>query len=109
LEAFAKFGSDLDAVTLNVIEKGKRNVEILKQAVNDPYKVEDQVAIIYVGSKNLLRNVPVNKVKEFEKDYLEYLNNKHRDTLNALKAGKLDDNITDVLEKAAKEIGAKYN
>ena len=109
LEAFAKFGSDLDAVTLNVIEKGKRNVEILKQAVNDPYTVEDQVAIIYVGSKNLLRNVPVNKIKEFEKDYIEYLNNKHRDTLDALKAGKLDDNITDVLVRAAKEIGAKYN
>ncbi|WP_162126781.1 F0F1 ATP synthase subunit alpha [Flavobacterium phycosphaerae] len=109
LEAFAKFGSDLDAVTLNVIEKGKRNVEILKQAVNDPFTVEDQVAIIYAGSKNLLRNVPVNKVKEFEKDYIEYLNNKHRDTLNALKAGKLDDNITDVLEKTAKEISAKYN
>jgi F-type H+-transporting ATPase subunit alpha len=109
LEAFAKFGSDLDAVTLNVIEKGKRNVEILKQAVNDPYTVEDQVAIIYAGSKNLLRNVPVNKVKEFERDFIEYLNNKHKDTLNALKAGKLDDNITDVLEKAAKEISAKYN
>jgi F-type H+-transporting ATPase subunit alpha len=109
LEAFAKFGSDLDAVTLNVIEKGKRNVEILKQAVNDPYTVEDQVAIIYAGSKNLLRNVPVNKVKEFERDFIEYLNNKHKDTLNALKAGKLDDNITDVLEKVAKEISAKYN
>lgn len=109
LEAFAKFGSDLDAVTLNVIEKGKRNVEILKQAVNDPYTVEDQVAIIYAGSKNLLKNVPVNKVKEFERDYIDYLNNTHRDTLNALKAGKLDDNITDVLEKAAKEISAKYN
>ena len=109
LEAFAKFGSDLDAVTLNVIEKGRRNVEILKQAVNDPYTVEDQVAIIYAGSKNLLRNVPVNKVKEFERDFIEYLNNKHRDTLNALKAGKLDDNITDVLEKVAKEISAKYN
>ena len=109
LEAFAKFGSDLDAVTLNVIEYGRRNVEILKQAVNDPYTVEDQVAIIYAGSKNLLRSVPVNKIKEFEKDYIEYLNNKHRDTLNALKAGKLDDNITDVLEKAAKEISAKYN
>jgi F-type H+-transporting ATPase subunit alpha len=94
---------------LNVIEKGRRNVEILKQAVNDPFTVEDQVAIIYAGSKNLLRSVPVNKVKEFEKDYIEYLNNKHRDTLNALKAGKLDDNITDVLEKAAKEISAKYN
>jgi F-type H+-transporting ATPase subunit alpha len=109
LEAFAKFGSDLDAVTLNVIEKGRRNVEILKQAVNDPYKVEDQVAIIYAGSKNLLRKVPVVKVKEFERDFLEYLNNKHRDTLNALKAGKFSDEITDVLDNAAKEVSAKYN
>jgi F-type H+-transporting ATPase subunit alpha len=71
--------------------------------------VEDQVAIIYAGSKNLLRNVPVNKVKEFEKDFLEFLNAKHRDTLDALKAGKLDDNITDVIEKVAKEVSAKYN
>lgn len=109
LEAFAKFGSDLDAVTLNVIEKGKRNVEILKQNLNDPYTVENQTAIIYAGSKNLLRNVPVNKVKEFEKDYLEYLNNKNRATLDALKAGKLTDEITDVLEAAAKEVSAKYN
>ena len=109
LEAFAKFGSDLDAVTLNVIEKGRRNVEILKQAVNDPYTVEDQVAIIYAGSKNLLRSVPVNKVKEFEKDFIYYLNSKSRDTLDALKAGKFTDEITDVLEKAAKEISAKYN
>ena len=77
--------------------------------MNDPYTVENQVAIIYAGSKNLLRNVPVNKVKEFEKDFLEYLNNKHRDTLDALKSGKLDDNITDVIENAAKEISAKYN
>ena len=109
LEAFAKFGSDLDAVTLNVIEKGKRNVEILKQDLNDPYTVENQVAIIYAGSKNLLRNVPVNKVKEFEKDFLEYMNNKNRATLDALKAGKLTDEITDVIEAAAKEISAKYN
>ncbi|MEZ4852986.1 F0F1 ATP synthase subunit alpha [Flavobacterium sp.] len=108
LEAFAKFGSDLDAATMNVIEKGKRNVEILKQAVNDPYTVEDQVAIIYAGSKNLLRNVPVEKVKEFEADFLEYLNAKHRDTLDALKAGKFTDEITDVLAKVAKEISAKY-
>jgi F-type H+-transporting ATPase subunit alpha len=109
LEAFAKFGSDLDAVTLNVIEKGRRNVEILKQSVNDPFTVEDQVAIIYAGSKNLLRNVPVAKVKEFEKDFLAYMNSKHRATLDALKAGKLDDSITDVIESAAKEIAAKYN
>ncbi|MBQ0735294.1 F0F1 ATP synthase subunit alpha [Aquimarina celericrescens] len=108
LEAFAKFGSDLDAATLNVIEKGKRNVEILKQAQNDPYTVEDQIAIIYAGSKNLLRDVPVNKVKEFERDYLEYLNAKHRDTLDTLKAGKLTDEVTDVLMAACKEISAKY-
>ncbi|MFA5556446.1 MAG: F0F1 ATP synthase subunit alpha [Flavobacteriaceae bacterium] len=108
LEAFAKFGSDLDAATMNVIEKGKRNVEILKQSVNDPYTVEDQIAIIYAGSKNLLRNVPVNKVKEFEKDYLEYLNAKYRSTLDELKAGKFTDEITSVLEAAAKEIAAKY-
>jgi F-type H+-transporting ATPase subunit alpha len=108
LEAFAKFGSDLDAVTLNVIEKGKRNVEILKQGLNDPFAVENQVAIIYAGTKNLLRNVPVNKVKEFEKDFLQFLSLKHKDVLDALKAGKFDDNITNVLEAAAKEISAKY-
>ncbi|HWR93908.1 MAG TPA: F0F1 ATP synthase subunit alpha [Flavobacterium sp.] len=108
LEAFAKFGSDLDAVTLNVIEKGKRNVEILKQNLNDPYTVEDQTAIIYAGSKNLLRNVPVNKVKEFEKEFIEFMNNKHRDTLDALKAGKLDDKITDVIEAVAKDLSSKY-
>ena len=77
-KAFAKFGSDLDAATLNVIEKGKRNVEILKQSENTPITVEDQIAIIYAGSKNLLRDVPVNKVKEFEAEYLEFLNAKHR-------------------------------
>lgn len=108
LEAFAKFGSDLDAATLNVIEKGKRNVEILKQGQNDPYTVENQIAIVYAGSKNLLRDVPVNKVKEFEKDYLEYLNAKHRGILDTLKAGKLTDEVTDVLIAAAKEISAKY-
>src|SRR5690554_8121679 len=74
LEAFAKFGSDLDAATMKVIEKGKRNVEILKQTVNDPYTVEDQVAIIYPGSKNLWLNVPVEKGKEFEKELLQVLN-----------------------------------
>ena len=108
LEAFAKFGSDLDPTTLRVIQKGKRNVEILKQAENDPYAVEDQIAIIYAGSKNLLRDVPVEKVKEFEKDYLEYLNAKHRDMLDTLKAGKLTDEVTDTLVAVAKELSAKY-
>ncbi|MFT5750900.1 MAG: F-type H+-transporting ATPase subunit alpha [Dokdonia sp.] len=109
LEAFAKFGSDLDAATLNVIEKGKRNVEILKQAQNDPFTVEDQVAIIYAGSKNLLNAVPVKKIKEFEKDYLEFLNAKHRDVLDTLKAGKLTDEVTDTLAAVAKDLSAKYN
>ncbi|MDC6391004.1 F0F1 ATP synthase subunit alpha [Maribacter sp. PR1] len=109
LEAFAKFGSDLDAATLNVIEKGRRNVEILKQAQNDPFTVEDQIAIIYAGSKNLLRNVPVEKVKEFEKDYLEFLNAKHRDVLDTLKSGKLTDEVTDTLTSVAKDLSEKYN
>ncbi|MDP2686941.1 MAG: F0F1 ATP synthase subunit alpha [Aequorivita sp.] len=108
LEAFSKFGSDLDAATLNVIEKGRRNVEILKQAQNDPYTVEDQIAVIYAGSKNLMRNVPVDKIKEFERDYLEMLNVKHRDTLNDLKAGKLTDEAIDVLTSVAKDLSAKY-
>ena len=108
LEAFAKFGSDLDAATLNVINKGKRNVEILKQAQNDPFTVEDQVAIIYAGSKNLLKDVPVNKVKEFERDYIEFLNAKHRPTLDLLKKGKLTDEVIDTLSAVAKDLSAKY-
>ncbi len=108
LEAFAKFGSDLDAVTLNVINKGKRNVEILKQAQNDPFKVEDQIAIIYAGSKNLLKDVPVEKVKEFERDYLEFLKAKHSNTLATLKAGNLSDEVTDTLTSVASELSAKY-
>ncbi|NER09878.1 ATP synthase F1 subcomplex alpha subunit [Muriicola jejuensis] len=108
LEAFAKFGSDLDAATLNVIEKGRRNVEILKQAQNDPFTVEDQVAIIFAGSKNLLRDVPVEKVKQFEQDYLEILNAKHRDVLDTLKAGKLTDEVTETLTAVCKDLVKKY-
>jgi F-type H+-transporting ATPase subunit alpha len=108
LEAFAKFGSDLDDATLNVIEKGKRNVEILKQAQNDPFTVEDQVAIIFAGSKNLLRKVPVNKVKEFERQYLDFLNAKHRETLDIIKSGKLTDEAVDVLTKTAEELSSSY-
>ena len=108
LAAFAKFGSDLDAATSNVIEKGKRNVEILKQSSNTPYKVEDQVAIIYVGSKNLLRQIPVERVREFEKEYLENLRTAHENVLLELKAGKINDEITAVLEKVAKEVAQNY-
>ncbi len=108
LEAFAKFGSDLDAATMNVIEKGKRNVEILKQAQNDPYTVEDQVAIIYAGSKDLLRNVPVEKVKAFESDFLVYLNTKHPEVLKTFKEGKLTDAAIKTVEKVAAELASKY-
>ena len=109
LEAFAKFGSDLDAATLNVIEKGKRNVEILKQAQNDPFTVEEQTAIIYAGSKNLLRSVPVESVKEFEQNYLETLRNKYKKTLEELKAGKLTDSVLDTLNAVAKETSAQFD
>ncbi|MDX5404634.1 MAG: F0F1 ATP synthase subunit alpha, partial [Bacteroidota bacterium] len=81
LEAFAKFGSDLDAATMSVINKGKRNVEILKQGVNQPMSVEKQVAIIYLGTKGMLKKVPVDKVKEFETEFLDYMDAKHKDTL----------------------------
>ena len=108
LQAFAKFGSDLDPVTLGVIQKGMRNVEILKQAQNDPFTVENQVAIIYLGSKNLLKAVPVDKVKEFEKKFLELMNLKHRKTLDLIKEGKLTDDVIATLEKVGAEISSSY-
>ena len=108
LEAFAKFGSDLDDATLNVIEKGKRNVEILKQAQNDPFTVQDQVAIIFAGSKNLLRKVPVEKVKEFERKYIDFLNTKHKKTMETIKLGKLTDDVVDILTKTAEELSSTY-
>jgi len=109
LEAFAKFGSDLDAATKSILDKGARNVEILKQANASPLTVEQQIAIIYLGTKNLLRSIPVNKVKEFEKEFLDVCERKNKEELNALKAGKFDDSITSVLEATAKELSAKYN
>ena len=98
----------MDVATLNVIEKGRRNVEILKQAQNDPFKVEDQVAIIFVVETRLPLDVPVDKVKEFEKDYIDFLNAKHRDVLDTLKAGKLTDEVTDTLTAVCKDLSAKY-
>ena len=108
LEAFAKFGSDLDAATLNVIEKGRRNVEILKQSQNDPFTVENQVAIIYAGSKNLLRAVPVNEIKNFERQYLQTLQKMYPQILQGLKAGKLTDDIIDVLNAVAQETAEQF-
>jgi F-type H+-transporting ATPase subunit alpha len=109
LEAFAKFGSDLDAATKSILDKGARNVEILKQAQFSPLRVEQQIAIIYLGTKNFLRQVPVNKVREFEKEFLDSMERKYKSTLDALKAGQYTDEITNTLEICAKDLLAKYN
>jgi F-type H+/Na+-transporting ATPase subunit alpha len=109
LEAFSKFGSDLDAATKLVLDRGSRNVEILKQGQFSPVSVDKQVAIIYLGTKGLMNKVPVNKIREFEAEYLLYLENKHADVLAALKKGTFSDAQTDVLETVAKELTAKYS
>jgi F-type H+-transporting ATPase subunit alpha len=108
LEAFSKFGSDLDAATKSVLDKGARNVEILKQREGDPYPVEKQIAIIYVGTKGLMQRVPISKVKEFEKEYLTILEAQHASVLADLKAGKYTDEITDVLGNVAREVADRY-
>ncbi len=108
LEAFAKFGSDLDAATKGVLDKGSRNVEILKQGQYSPLRVEQQIAIIYCGTKGLLRDVPVKRVREFEADFLNVMEATHKSILDRLKKGELDDSITSAIEKTAKELSAKY-
>lgn len=108
LEAFSKFGSDLDAATMNVLDKGRKNMEILKQNQYSPMKVEHQVAVIYCGVKELLRKVPVDKVKEFEAGFLELMEMEHRDVLDAIRAGKFDESIESVLTKVAGEMASRF-
>ncbi|MCB9261253.1 MAG: F0F1 ATP synthase subunit alpha [Flavobacteriales bacterium] len=108
LEAFAKFGSDLDAATKAVLDKGSRNVEILKQGQYSPLSVGQQVAIIYLGTKGLLRDVPVNKVRAFETEYLETLAKKSPETLSQLSAGTLTDDITNTLEQIGAEVAKNF-
>jgi len=108
LEAFAKFGSDLDAATQLTIDRGRRNQEVLKQAQFSPVPVEEQVAVIYASTKGLMDQVPVEKVKEFEEEFLTILRSTHADALATFKAGKLDDSATAALEKVAKEVSSKY-
>jgi F-type H+/Na+-transporting ATPase subunit alpha len=109
LEAFSKFGSDLDAATMRVLDKGRKNVEILKQQQYAPMKIEHQVAIIYCGVKELLRNVPVEKVKAFERDFLELMEMQYRGVLDQLRAGALTENETTVIEKVAAEVAERYS
>ncbi|TRX53670.1 F0F1 ATP synthase subunit alpha [Fulvivirga sp. M361] len=108
LEAFAKFGSDLDAATKLTIERGRRNLEILKQAQYSPVPVEEQVAIIYVSTKGMMDNVPVDRVKEFEQNFLDTLKSKHQGVLDTLKAGKLEDSATETLASVAKDLTKQY-
>ena len=108
LEAFAKFGSDLDAATTTIIEKGRRNVEILKQGLNQPMIVENQIAIIYCGTKGMLNDISIDKIKAFEEEYLVYLKNEHNETLNQIKQGKLTDEIIQVLEDTCNQIKKNY-
>jgi F-type H+-transporting ATPase subunit alpha len=108
LEAFAKFGSDLDAATMAVINKGERNVEILKQGVNQPMSVAHQVAIIYVGVKGKLNKVPTNQVKAFESALIEYMEANKKDALNAIAAGKWSDAEIDAIEASVTEVLPNY-
>ena len=108
LEAFAKFGSDLDAATKAVIDKGARNVELLKQAQNSPLTVEQQCAVIFAGTNGLIMKVPMDKVKAFEKEYLEVLEGSYKETLNTLKSGKLTDEVVATLTQVAGEVADRF-
>ncbi len=108
LEAFAKFGSDLDSATLNVLDKGAKNVEILKQGLHSPMPIAEQVSIIYCGTSGLLKQIPIQKVRLFEVDFLDELRLNHQDTLDAITSGFFDDEVGMVLSSVAKRIIAKY-
>ena len=109
LEAFAKFGSDLDAATQLTIDRGRKNQEILKQAQYSPVPVGEQVAIIYASTKGFMDKVPVSRVKEFETELLSLLNAQHKDVLDQLATGKFDDGITSKLGEVAKDLATRYS
>lgn len=104
LEAFVKFGSDLDAATQSVIDKGRRNVELLKQGKNTPMPVQEEIAVIYAGTQNLLRSIPVDRASEWEGKYLDELRSRYADTLEALSKGTLTEKEQEALKKAAEAV-----
>ena len=109
LEAFTKFGGDIDPVTARTIDTGRKNERLLVQAQYTPMKVEEQVAIIYCGVNGLLRDVPLDKVAEFEKLFIHYLQGKHKDdVLAVLRTGKIDDDVMAKLKDAAAQISSRY-
>ena len=108
MESFAKFGSDVDAATQFVLDKGVRNVEILKQPQYTPYKVEEQIAIIFCGSRGLLQKVPVARIRNFETEFISFMHSKHQDLLDTLAKGTINDEIMQKLTDACAEVAIKY-
>ena len=108
LEAFAKFGSDLDAATKLTIDRGMKNQEILKQPQYAPFKVGEQVAIIFASTKGMLDQVPVDKARKFESEFLDEMNSQHSDVIDALGQGKFDESLTDVIKSVAEKIAKNY-
>ncbi len=104
LEAFSKFGSDLDAATQSILEKGRRNVQMLIQPQSSPMKVEEEVAMIYCGVNNLMRTLPLNNVADFEKNFIAVLQSSHSEILAKIKQGQFDDEVTEMLKKVAAEV-----
>ena len=109
LEAFAKFGSDLDAATQLTISRGQKNLEILKQPQYDPMSVEEQVAIIYVSTTGYLDKVPVERVRDFQKEFLTLVDAQHRDTLDRIRSGKWDEEAQTTLKQVAADLAKNYN
>ena len=109
MEAFAKFGSDLDKATQLTIDRGRRNLEILKQGQYSPVSVENQVAIIFVSTNGFIDDVPTEMVKEFEVEFLNVMSVQHSDVLENLAQGKLEDSDRETMEKVAKEVRAKFH
>ncbi len=108
LEAFAKFGSDLDAATKAILDKGQRNVEVLKQGQYSPLRVGEQVAIIYLGTKGKLGGIPAEKVRQFESEFIATMNAKHSEVIDRLGKGEISDELTSVIEQVGADVAKNY-
>ena len=109
LESFTKFGGDIDPVTARTIDRGRKNERLLIQAQYSPMLVEEQVAVVFCGVNGLLERVPLDKVAEFEKLFLQLLHAKHQaDVLDQLKVGIINDDVTEKIKAVASEIASKY-
>ena len=108
LEAFSKFGSDLDPATMAILDKGRKNVELLKQAQYEPCEVAHQVALIYCGTQGLLSKITIENVQKFEKEFTATLELRHREVLEKIRQGNLDDASSQILTELAKDVCRKF-